>query len=295
MLPNFVLAGITRGGTTSLYYYLKQHPEIGFPDMKEPKYFSSLGLDLPQKGPGDINVYKKMILSFEDYQKLYKNIDGYKVVGDASSPYLYHYDVTAKAIKEKLGDVPILVMLRNPIERAYSAYSNHVRDGRENETFEKALELENSRVNSNWDMMWAYKDVGRYAKPIEVYLATFSKVKVLIFDEFIQDPQKYLKEIFIFLGVDPNVEIDTSQKYSHSGKPKNWFFSLLSNKKYTFMGDLRKIVMSLVPRKYLEKIASKMFDKSDIDPKIREQLQKFYKKDVEHLEQLINKDLSYWK
>jgi len=294
MLPNFILAGITRGGTTSLYYYLKQHPEIGFPEMKEPKYFSALGLELPQNGPGDINVANKMIRTYEDYQSLYKDING-KKVGDASSPYLYHHEITAKSIKEKLGDVPIIVMLRNPVDRAFSAYNNHIRDGREEHTFEKALELETSRIDANCDMMWAYKDVGLYAKPIQTYLETFSKVKILIFEEFVKDPQTQLKEVFKFLDVNPNAVIDTSQKYSHSGKPKTFLFALLSNKKYKFMGDIREFVMNLIPRKYLEKIASKMFDKNDIDPKTRTQLQAFYKKDIESLEKLINKDLSYWK
>ena len=56
MLPNFVIAGATRSGTTSLYYYLKQHPEISFPSLKEPRYFSSTKLDLPQNGPGVATV-----------------------------------------------------------------------------------------------------------------------------------------------------------------------------------------------------------------------------------------------
>ena len=75
MLPNFIIAGATRSGTTSLYHYLIQHPEISFPKLKEPRYFSSYDLKLPQKGPGDITVDDKLITSFEEYSDLYFQIN----------------------------------------------------------------------------------------------------------------------------------------------------------------------------------------------------------------------------
>ena len=90
MLPNFLIAGATRSGTTSLYNYLKQHPKISFSEIKEPRYFSSYDLKLPQKGPGDHSVDNKLITNFQDYKTLYDGIDNI-CVGDASSEYLYHF------------------------------------------------------------------------------------------------------------------------------------------------------------------------------------------------------------
>lgn len=294
-LPNFVIAGATRSGTTSLYHYLKQHPQIGFPDLKEPRYFSSIHLKLPQAGPGDNTVDEKLITDIRSYEKLYKNLSNYKRIGDASSEYLYHYEVTADEILKILGDIPVLIILRNPIERAYSAYSNHVRDGREKEAFEKALRLENDRINSNWDMMWAYKGVGLYYKQVKRYLDVFSNVHIIIFEEFIEKTDEMLKEVFRFLGLEENISVDTSTNYSHSGNPKNkivgWFTS--RNNKYVY--PVRKAIINTVPRSLLERVAKKMYNKSEIKEETRMYLRGFYREDIRQLEKLISKDLSHWK
>jgi len=190
MLPSFLIVGATRSGTTSLYYYLKQHPEIEFPSLKEPRYFSSLNLKLPQRGPGDETVDKKLVLDFDEYKRLFEPFKNSDMVGEASSEYLTDADFTAEKIRDVVGDVPIIIILRNPVQRAYSAYNNLRRDGRETETFGRALELEESRRSEGWDVMWAYKHVGLYCEQVRKYLDNFSRVKILIFEEFIINPIK---------------------------------------------------------------------------------------------------------
>ena len=111
-LPNFVIAGAARCGTTSLYYYLKQHPDIGFPNKKEPKYFSSIGKIFPHNGPGDHTVDRMVIRDFEAYQRLFQGVSN-KRVGEASSDYLYHHCHSAAEMRSVLGDVPIILSLRN--------------------------------------------------------------------------------------------------------------------------------------------------------------------------------------
>lgn len=294
-LPNFVIAGATRSGTTSLYYYLKQHPEIGFPDLKEPRYFSSINLKFPQAGPGDNTVDEKLLTNIADYTKLYADIKGYKRIGDASSEYLYHYKKTANEIHNVLGDIPVLIILRNPIERAYSAYNNLVRDGRECEVFEKGLELEESRIENNWDMMWAYKKVGMYYEQVNKYMKVFSGVNVIIFEDFVENVEHYLRAVCGFLDVSSDVDFDTSVSYSHSGAPKNRFIGWVTSRNNQYVYPVRKAIMDMLPRSLLEKVAGKMYTKSSINPDTREYLRNYFREDIKRLEDLLSKDLSHWK
>lgn len=295
MLPDFIIAGATRSGTTSLYYYLKQHPEIGFPSLKEPRYFSSIDLNLPQKGPGDNTVDQKLILDFETYENLFSSLSGVKRIGEASSEYLSHYDQAAAEIKKMLGDVQILLILRNPVERAYSAYNNLKRDGREFETFENAIMKEEERIADNWDIMWAYKYVGLYYEQVKKYLETFSKVKILIFEDFAKNPQKELKEIFQFLNVSPDAGIDTETIYSKSGEPKNKIIAKLADRKNPLIYFIRTTAFKLIPRKYFEKVAGNLFLKSEMLEKTKKYLHNYYEKDILNLEKLIKRDLSIWR
>lgn len=293
MLPNFIIAGNPRSGSTSLFYYLKQHPEISFSAIKEPRYFSSIGLDLPLKGPGDNTQFQNVVFTFDEYKKLYEKVNN-KRVGDASIQYLYSYQSTADLIKADLGDIPILILLRNPIERAYSAYNLKIRDGFEKESFESAINLEEERLNSNYDMLWAYASNGLYFEAVKKYKEVFSKVRIVLFEEFIEDPKSSLEEIFDFLEVTKNVNIDTSKKYAHAGKPKNKLVELLTSNKYRFTQAMRNVVLSLVPRWMIESIASGMFNKSSVSPQMRRQLEEYFKEDINKLKSLIKNDLSSW-
>lgn len=294
MLPNFLIAGATRSGTTSLYYYLKQHPEISFPDLKEPRYFSSINLKLPQNGPGDETVDEKLILNYDDYCDLYQDLKNTRV-GDASSEYLYHHDISASEILKKLGDIPVLIILRNPIKRAYSAYNNLVRDGREYLSFEDAVDKEANRIINNWDMMWAYTEVSMYYEQVYTYLNTFKNVKVLIFEEFIENTQGNLKEIFDFLSVDENFTPITSTIYSHSGAPSNKLIGWLTSRQNKIVYPFRKFMLENVPRKYLERLSKVIFKKPQSPIKINIKISKKIEADILKLEKLLNRNLDIWR
>jgi hypothetical protein len=293
--PNFIIAGVARCGTTSLYHYLRQHPQIGFPKIKEPKYFSSIHLDLPHKGPGDNTVDAKLITDESKYFELFDSLENFKAIGEASSDYFYYNENTIPAIKEKLGDVKIILCFRNPIERSYSAYNNLVRDGREELSFDKAIDEEENRISQNWDWMWAYKAGGLYTEGLKAFLANFSQVKVVFSDELDENPQKVLVSIFEFLEVDKIQSVDSETRYSHSGKPKNAFIGALTNRNNKIIYGLREFALKTIPRKYLEKVASKMFAKDQIDPQTRQKLQEYFKEDINELEKITQTNLKNWK
>ena len=295
ILPNFVLAGVARCGTTSLFHYLKQHPDIGFPSKKEPKYFSSIGLNFPHAGPGDETVDEGMIRTESEYVNLFRKLGGYDAIGEASSDYFFFHERTVEQIKALLGDVAIIILLRNPVERAYSAFNNLVRDGREKLSFLEALSQEEERMNSNWDWMWAYKRGGLYSDGILHFRREFSRVKVILFDDFERKPELLTREVFSFLGVRENVSVNTATKYSHSGTPRNLLMRYLTTRDNKFMYALRKTVMSAVPRNVLESIAEKVLKKNDMSERAREYLTDYFKRDIERLEDIIDRDLSAWK
>lgn len=294
-LPNFVIAGTARSGTTSLYYYLKQHPEIGFPGKKEPKYFSSLGQAFPHNGPGDQNVDRLMVRDLDSYKKLFEGLESYSCMGEASSDYLYYHQHTASEMRRVLGDIPIILCLRDPVERAYSAYNNLVRDQRETLEFAEALAAEEQRLSQNWDWMWAYKAGGLYSEQVATFLKTFSRVKVVLFEDLKKDSDSVVRELFVFLGVDESVIVDTKTTYSHSGKAKNRLIAFLSNRDNPFVFALRRMALALAPRSMLERIASRSLEQEEMDPEIRAQLRSYFQSDIAALETLLRRKLDAWR
>jgi hypothetical protein len=293
--PNFIIAGVARSGTTSLYHYLKQHPEIGFPKVKEPKYFSSIHLKFPHKGPGDETVDAKVVKDETEYFQLFKDVKDKKVIGEASSDYFYFHQHTIPEIKKMLGDVKIILCFRNPIERTYSAYSNLIRDSRETLSFDEALKVEEERIANNYDWMWAYQKGSFYAEGLAAFRQHFSHVKVVLLDELEANPLVVLEEVFEFLGVSSYDNIDVSTKYSHSGKPKNKFIAKLTDRNNRFFYGLREVILKLIPRSILEKIASKMFQKEALAPATRKQLNNLFSEDIRNLEVQLEKKLTHWK
>ena len=295
MLPNFFIAGVSRSGTTSLYHYMSQHPLIDFPELKEPRYFSHGSVVLPQKGPGDYTVDQKLVATWDDYCAIYEGLEN-TFIGDASSEYLYNYKSVIPETLKRLGDIPIILMLRNPVDRSYSAYNNLVRDGRETLPFEQALEKEEERKEANFDEMWHYTSVSRYSKSVYAFKANFSKVKVLIFEEFIENPEKYVAEIFDFMGAPQLERVNTAITYSKSGKPKSKLITLLFGRNSSLGNTIRNIVFSILGRTNVEKLGKYLISvNKELSKDIRIRLFEYFASDIEELEKVLGRDLNLWK
>jgi predicted AlkP superfamily pyrophosphatase or phosphodiesterase len=252
-------------------------------------------LQFPHRGVGDDTVDSIVVKTRDEYFKLFSKLDQYKVIGEASSDYLYFHEYTVDAIKKELGDIPIIFSIRNPIERAYSAYSNLIRDGRETLDFMDALQAEDSRIEDNWDWMWAYKKGGLYADAIEHFQKEFSNVKVVLFDDLESNPNNVLYEIFDFLNVEKDIVINSDTRYSHSGKPKNKFVAMLTDRNNKVAFKMRQMVLSILPRSILESIASKMLKKDDISMEAKEYLNTYFSNDILKLEKILNRNLNSWR
>ena len=294
MLPNFLIIGASKCGTTALYYYLKQHPEISFSDLKEPKYFSSVNESFPHNGIGDRSVDRYAIKSLTEYKALFADIEN-KRVGEASPDTLYFFDKTASHIKETLGDVPIVIMLRNPVKRAFSAFMYLKRDSREKLNFRDGLLAENKRLKDNWDFIWGYKKCGLYYNQVKSFTDNFSNVKVVLQEDLKNDTSATLEDIYSFLEVDEKFKTDVSIKHNESGMPNNIFSNFLLSRNNIFSTVIRELMKRFIPRDLLEKVASKSLERMSILEKDEIALKPYFFNDICKLENLINKDLSSWK
>ncbi|MFP8487476.1 sulfotransferase family protein [Gracilimonas sp. Q87] len=294
VLPNFLIVGASKCGTTALYYYLKQHPEIGFPDLKEPKYFSSKFLTFPHNGPGDTTVDKYAVRDFETYTDLFSDLDNYKKIGEASPDYIYYHQKTVDEIKRKLGDIPIIIILRNPVHRAFSAYKYLVRDSREKRSFREALNLEEERLQDNWDFIWAYKKAGEYYSQVKSFRDNFTNVKIIIQEKMIKDTDKNVRETLKFLDLDENVQLNTGIKYNESGRPNNILAKFLLSRNNKVSARIREIMKSIIPRTILEKVASKSLSSMKINFKDEKYLQTYFKEENEKLFDLLGYRIEEW-
>lgn len=299
-LPNFLIVGASRSGTTSLYYYLKQHPEIFLSNVKEPFFISAQFVNYPTKGVGDDYFFKRHVVKrFEDYCKLFESAAGKKAIGEASANNLYYSDKSIKYIKQFLGDPKIIIILRNPVERAFSAYMMLVSDGREYLSFDEALSQEKKRFQKNWGHIWMYKDSGLYYNSVRAFLENFSDVKVCLFYDLKNRPLSLMREIFEFLDVDISFVSDSTVQYNVSGIPKvkliNEFF-VKPSKLQNVTRAIGKFVLGEDRwAKLRDTLRAKLLTKSEIKPEMRQYLKEFYWEDIKNLEVLLGRDLSNWR
>lgn len=198
MLPNFICPGAAKSGTTTLFELLNQHPDIFLPEVKETFFF------------WNSDYYN----GSEWYEKQYfDNVKNEKIIGDIT-PLDMYFDYIPKRIHDTLGaNIKILFILRNPAERAFSHYLMSVRQRFESKSFEEAISLEENRLtNGELDdkRHFSYTDRGFYGKQIQNFLNYFSieNMHFVLFEEFVKRPEIITKEIFRFLHVEENININ---------------------------------------------------------------------------------------
>ena len=294
MLPNFLIAGVAKAGTTSLYYYLNQHPEVNIP-RKESFYFAKkFYKDAPGDNPPFFRDKSRIIFSEDDYNKFYSEC-AKKAIGEVSTCYAYLHESAIPLIKEKLGDIKIIFILRNPVERAFSAYKHFIRTNAETLSFKDALEEEKSRIKMKWDFMWYYADVGFYAKQVKAFKENFSQVKIFLAEDLDSNPLLVMQELFQFIGVDDRFIPDTSFRYNESGT-----VTVFSSKKTSPISILISVIKIIISEKKRMKLRQKLRTKTrttplSMDADVKTYLQNLYQDDIIELEKIIERDLNGWK
>ena len=297
-LPNFLIIGAAKSGTTSLYNYLSQHPQV-YVKVKEPGFFAYEGQHVQLAGPEDQAGFEKRVIQDRvEYEELFDGITDEKAYGEASVAYLYLKEAATR-IKHYIPDARMIVILRNPIDRAFSSYWHMRRDGREPlTTFEEGIAAEESRIKGNWDYIWHYTQLGFYARQLALYYRLFPRenIATYLFEDFKRDPVNVVQSICRFLEIDDTFNPNTSLKYNVSGVPR-------LNRLHQFVSRPNKVktaVKPLVPLKVRKYIGTQLISwnvngrKPVMQDSTRMELQTLFRDDILHLQDLIEKDLSAW-
>ncbi len=294
--PQFIVAGTARAGTTSLNSYLIQHPEIFLPVVKEPCFFTFAGEKIDFRN----GKFAFAVTDIDDYSKLFRKAMPSQITGDISTPYLYLYEKTIRNIKKLHNDpdgIKIIIILRNPVDRAYSQYLWRVRDGREELTFEEAISAEAERMKQNYSFDYFYVDRGNYYNQVKAYIENFKFVKIILFDDLKQDTKATLSNICEFLGVDNEFEFVKRTEQNSSFLPKsvllNRLLTMESKTKFKFLSHIPQSVKTTIKEQFM-KLNSRKEKNPDLDPATRNKLKAFYMDDMMKLQKLIARDLSAW-
>jgi len=285
--PNFFILGAAKAGTTSLYKLLIQHPDIFLPADKEPRFFSSD--DYFNKG---VNVY---------IRNHFNSSQNFIARGDASPPYLSNHEKAAPRIHQAFGvQLRFMIIMRDPVKRAWSHYLHQVRYGVERNSFSNALATENIVPREKRPAWTSYYGDGLYAKQIKGWLNYFPKKNFLFLftEDLNNDFTKVAQTAFDFLGV--NAEFSVAQEHSNvSGRSKYlWLGSMLNRPNYAtqaikhlFPYILRKHIRDAVNRWNKEPFT----DPPILDTYIEQELRRKYMQDIVETEMLTGRNLSHWK
>lgn len=310
-LPTFIVVGANKGGTTSIYHYLKQHPQVYLSPVKEPHYFSKdidinlFKREFAQNKLQDIDKYLEgdmrqeyhaaFIRDRNQYLRLFKNVTDQKAIGELSTSYLYS-SVAAQEIKKEIPGCKIIICLRNPIERAYSHYRMNLWTGNSNEfNFYKALVDDFDHDPKVWGNAHLYTEIGMYYQQVKRYLDTFGadQVKIIFTEDMKRNAQQVIRELYAFIGVDPDFVPDTSRQYNEVYTPKYKNFTWFLNK-----SGIRPLMKKLSPR-FIKNLLVKVLyksksEKGDIPADAKQFLIDKLSGDIRQLSVLLNKDLSNW-
>ncbi|MBK7567649.1 MAG: sulfotransferase domain-containing protein [Bacteroidetes bacterium] len=311
ILPTFIVVGANKGGTTSIYHYLKQHKQVYLSPVKEPHFFSKdidvnlFKREFAQNKLQDIDKYVNgemkeefhaaFIRDVEQYKKLFSKVQDQKAVGELSTSYLFS-EVAAKEIKALIPDCKIIICLRNPFDRAYSHYRMNLWTGNSNEfDFYKALVEDYDYKPKVWGNAHLYTEIGLYYQQVKRYLDLFGKdnVKIIFTEDMKKNAAQVVKELYEFIGVDSSFVPDTSTRYNEVFTPKYKNITWFLNK-----SGIRPLMKRLSPQ-VLKNIFVKVFykgkgEKGEIPANAKQFMLEKFSEDISKLSVLLNKDLSNW-
>ncbi|WP_428658502.1 sulfotransferase family protein [Runella sp.] len=243
---NLFIVGAAKCGTTSLYNYLSEHPSVFMSPVKEPHFFSEVYQEKPIKIIKEKRYHSVVINDLDQYNSLFDDCINESVIGEASTSYLWDTNAAQRIYNYNPG-ARIIIMLRNPIERAFSHYVMQKFTGMENLSFYDALQKDISTSNKKWGVDNIYIDLGMYQKQVEKYTSIFPKknIKLVSFQKFKMYTKDEFDNICDFLGIERGF-VTQFTVYNESKKDKNLLItsikSFLRNKiSYDWIPDSIKV------------------------------------------------------
>lgn len=315
-LPNFFIVGTGKAGTTSLYSYLRQHPQIYMSPVKEPAYFASeiradtlsepirrhvavQSLQLPQALPQvlkDGEAFKPfgwIAAEWDDYARLFQGVNGEKAIGEATAAYLWSATAAAN-IQARLPEARIIMILRDPAERAFSQYLHQLSVGLTGATFREHLELCARGGERKLSPVYPFLEIGLYHQQVRRFLDLFprDRIRIYWYEEAWRQPANLLADVFRFLDVDAAFQPDLSRQ-SHSRRAPR----LVGLHHFLKTSGLWYPLKALVPARLISSLRQIGFRRGKsltMSPADRGYLVDYYRDDIQRLAALLGRDLSAW-
>jgi hypothetical protein len=290
MLPNFIVIGAAKAGTTALYWYLAEHPAVFMSPVKETNYFA-YGLDA--KGQllyGNPDVHRFPVKTLREYEQLFGNVGNAVAVGEASPLYL-ECPQAAGRIRALLPATRIICSLRHPVDRAYSDYQMYLlRRGRR---FDPARDL---TPMSDWarpDSRWM--QIGRYHEQLKRYFDDFprERIHVFLFDDFKRAALQTVQNAYCFLGVDPTFAPDLNAPHNVGGLPASRLLEGLLTSK-----TIKSAVEPWIPKGAANWVRTlRMKNMRPVPPlpaELRKELTAHFREDIRRTAELVGRSLDHW-
>jgi hypothetical protein len=280
-MPNFLVIGAAKAGTTSLYHYLNEHPQVFMSPIKETNFFAFNGERLDGRSRRSRETFP--VQTLEEYENLFARSAGARAVGEVSPLYL-ESPIAPAEIRRHVPTASLVVSLRDPVERAISGWMMHVR--------KRAAP---KRVISQFDPNAHYVRVGYYYENLCRYYEYFpkTKIKIILFDDLRSDTIRTMRIIFSFIDVDESFEPDVRAAYNVGTFPRYQLLNvLLSNPALPRIAKAVGLQQLVQVGRRLERWNAEAPPVVGLE--LRQQLRRLYKEEILRLQDLIQRDLSRW-
>jgi hypothetical protein len=290
MLPNFIVIGAAKAGTTALYWYLAEHPQVFMSPVKETNYFA-YGLD--DRGRllyGDPDVHRFPIKSLAEYEHLFSGAGGAVAIGEASPIYL-ECPQAAGRIRELLPRAKLICALRHPIDRAYSDYQMYLR--RRGRRLDPARDLSATSTWARPDSRWM--QIGRYHEQLKRYYDTFPReqIHVFLFDDLRRGAAQTVQSVYRFAGVDPAFTPDFSAPHNIGGMPESTVLEGFLTSK-----AVRSAVEPWIPTgaaNWIRRLRMKnMRPAPPLPAELKKELSRHFEDDIRLTGELVGRELNHW-
>jgi hypothetical protein len=282
--PNLFIVGAPRCGTTSLWSYLKDHPDIFMSAEKELYFFDS-----------DLRPSGWRAPSLDQYLANFSAAGGSKIIGEATPSYL-HSERAPKEIKAFNPAAQIVIMLRNPVDVIYSLYNTALWSREPVTDFEAAIEADAKRTSPD---LIGYREFTDFPKQVRRYFDLFGRehVHTIIFNDLKENPGSVYRSTLRFLNVDVGFAPEFTIVSTNASARNTRLQKYLTHPP----GVLREIGRALVPQQWRSRLQRSLLNsKLVVRPRppmaagVRRRLQKEFEPQVEQLSKLIGRDLSAW-
>lgn len=295
-LPDFLVIGASRSGTTSLHNYLGRHPEICMCSRKSPNFFVSADPIPAREGPVIRQMMSQWVADLESYEALFSGAPDGAAIGEVSPVYLQSW-AAPERILGACPEAKLVAILRDPAERAWAHYMGRKRDGLETrEEFEVVLEVELAEGLPDDVAFGSYLGCSRYGHFLTRYFELFPReqIRIFLFEDLCSAPRDLLADLFSFLGVDPSPSESISMSRHHQGGQVR---GALRRALWTRSVGLRTTLRPLLPEG-VRRLAAPVFlenlDRPELEPELRARIQGVLGPDIARCQELIARDLMEW-